>query len=214
MANVKIAVDQVLQGDFQIKSLNLLLVFQVNCPGCFIYALPLAETLYQKYGDRINVLGLSTAFEDFGLNTRDHTRDLLETGAVVGATKRYLQHQGHQANGQPIQFPIAFDQVGEAATLFDDADVEHICRQTPTFGTMDVAAQARLRHRVKQVLQNQALSARTFRLNQLQGTPSWLLFDGDSKILAQWFGHRAEAEVEAMLTQVLAAQPMALHTAT
>ena len=49
MSKFQIKTDQVLQGDFKVKSLNLLLAFQVNCPGCFIYALPLAENLHQKY---------------------------------------------------------------------------------------------------------------------------------------------------------------------
>ena len=85
-------ITKALQGDFQVKDLNLLLAFQVNCPGCFIYALPLAEKLHHQYGDRLNVLGLSTAFEDFDLNTADYTQCLLETGEVVGATKLYFQH--------------------------------------------------------------------------------------------------------------------------
>ena len=109
MTHFQIKVSQVLQGEFQLKSLNLLLTFQVNCPGCFIYALPLAARLHETYGDRLNILGLSTAFEDYDLNTLENTRHLLDSGTVVGMTKRYLRQQGQQTYDLPIRFPVAFD---------------------------------------------------------------------------------------------------------
>lgn len=203
MSKFKMRTSQVLQGDFQITSLNLLLAFQVNCSGCFIYALPLAEKLHQLYGNRLNVLGLSTAFEDFDLNTLEYTQCLLETGEVVGATKLFFQQNGRQSYSLPTTFPIAFDQVGEASELFDDNDVEHVCRLTPSFVTMDLATQTRVRARVNQVLKGRSPVGYTFSVNQLQGTPSWILFDGESTILAQWFGHKSENEVNAMIAPVL-----------
>lgn len=111
MSQFLLKIGQVLQGDFQIKDLNLLLVFQVNCPGCFVYALPLAAKLHQQYGDRLNILGLSTAFEDFALNTPQHTQMLLENGELVGMTQLYFQRQGQQTYPLPIPFPVAFDQL-------------------------------------------------------------------------------------------------------
>ena len=203
MPKFQMIIAQVLQGDFQIKRLNLLLVFQVNCPGCFIYALPLAEKLHHTYDSRLNVLGLSTAFEDFDLNTIDHTRCLLETGDVVGATKLYFQRHGQQIYTTPINFPVAFDQIGNGSELFNDTDIEHVCHLTPSFPQKDLAAQTRVRTRVKQVLQNRSPAAYTFSANQLQGTPSWILFDGDSNILTQWFGHKSETEVSAIIANAI-----------
>lgn len=205
MSKFQLKVAKSLQGDFQIKSLNLLLVFQVNCPGCFIYALPLAERLYQKYDARLNVLALSTAFEDFDFNTAGHTQRLLNTGEIVGATKLYFQHHGKQTYTHPIHFPVAFDQVDETSKLFDDNDVDHVCRLNPSFTQMDLDVQTRTRTRVKQVLESRSISAYTFSVNQLSGTPSWILFDGDSNILTQWFGHKSETEVDAIITRALAA---------
>ena len=44
----------------------VLQVFQVNCPGCFMCAIPEAIRLHQEYkDDGVRVLGLATAFEDF-----------------------------------------------------------------------------------------------------------------------------------------------------
>lgn len=62
MPQLKLRISQVLQGEFHLKKLNLLLVFQVNCPGCFVYVLPLAAKLHHAHGDDLNVLRLSTAF--------------------------------------------------------------------------------------------------------------------------------------------------------
>jgi hypothetical protein len=47
MKKLELQFDKELKGKFNLKNLNILLVFQVNCPGCFSYALPLFNTLYQ-----------------------------------------------------------------------------------------------------------------------------------------------------------------------
>ncbi len=161
----QLKISQVLQGDFEIRDLNLLLAFQVNCPGCFIYALPLAAKVHETYGDRLNVLGLSTAFEDFELNTAENTRRLLEAGETVGMTKLYLNEHGQSPYPVPIQFPVAFDSF--------EPD-------------------------------KPSLAGHTFRVNYLRGTPSWILFDGSSTILARWFGHRTESEVMSIIDRALA----------
>lgn len=175
---LQMKLSQILQGNFQIKGLNLLLVFQVNCPGCFAYALPLAASLHRAYSNRINVLGLSTAFEDFDLNTLENTRRLLETGECVGMTKLYLQQNGKSQYSTPILFPIAFDLIEDESDSLADRN----------------NSLASLRE-----------SGCTFRANHLNGTPSWILFDESLRILAQWFGHKPESEVEQILNQALGA---------
>ena len=177
MVHFQMKVSEVLQGEFQLKPLNLLLVFQVNCPGCFVYALPLAARLHDAYGDRVNILGLSTAFEDFDLNTADNTRRLLANGDVIGMTKLYLQQQGQTAYTVPIRFPVAFD--------------------APEFTALDLPLEPSAPQLVS--------SGYTFRRNQLRGTPSWILLDESSRILAQWFGHQSESAVELILQEALAA---------
>lgn len=102
-----LAVGAMAQGEIPSGSRLLVLVFQVNCPGCFQYALPTAEAIYSQ-GDRLglSVLGLSTAFEDFELNTIGNTRALVESGQVVGATRRVL---GSPRYTHSLSFPIATD---------------------------------------------------------------------------------------------------------
>lgn len=173
----QLKLSQTLQGDFQVKGLNLLLVFQVNCPGCFAYALPLAASLHKNYGSRLNILGLSTAFEDFDINTPENTRRLLETGECVGMTKQYLQQNGKSLYPTPILFPIAFD-------LLEGDGSDSLTERENSLDTLRGIGY-------------------TFRANHLQGTPSWILFDESLTIVTQWFGHKPESEVELILNQAL-----------
>ena len=47
-------------------SVVLIEVFQVNCPGCFIYSLPRAIDLHERYHQQgLVVISLATAFEDY-----------------------------------------------------------------------------------------------------------------------------------------------------
>ena len=66
-------------------------VFQVNCPGCFLYGIPEAINIYNKYrDDGVRVLGIATAFEDFDKNTFENLKMLAETGEVIGETQKAL----------------------------------------------------------------------------------------------------------------------------
>ena len=109
MTKFHLSTEQILQGDFTPQSINLMLIFQMNCPGCFIYALPLAAKLYEQYKNRINILGLSTAFEDFELNTIANTKKLLQSGEMVGVTRQYFLQEQIERYQVPLKFAIAFD---------------------------------------------------------------------------------------------------------
>ena len=102
-----LAVGDVIQGDMSLCTRTLLLVFQVNCPGCFTYALPLAEAIHNQANRLgIAVKALSTAFEDFDLNTVENTRALVEDGTLVGETKGALGRDSYEGS---ISFPVAVD---------------------------------------------------------------------------------------------------------
>ncbi|MEZ4282659.1 MAG: hypothetical protein R3F21_23935 [Myxococcota bacterium] len=102
-----LAIGTMAQGEIPAGDRLLVLVFQVNCPGCFQYALPTAEAIHRQ-GDRLglSVLGLSTAFEDFELNTIGNTRALVERGELVGVTRRVL---GSERYSNALSFPVATD---------------------------------------------------------------------------------------------------------
>ena len=153
--------EEILQGDFALGELNLLLVFQVNCPGCFLHSLPLAERLHGRFAARgLRVLGLSTAFEDFAVNTAGNTRLLLQEGTLVGTTAAYLGSRGISKREFGISYPVAFDRVAPVGGPGDSQP----CGQS-------------------------------FARNGLEGTPTWLLLDRESGILARQFGHPSEPEL-------------------
>ncbi len=154
MTKFTLRTERILQGQFALRPLNVALIFQVNCPGCFIYALPLAVKLHEKYGEHINVFGISTAFEDFDLNTVENTQKLLDTGEMVGATQAYFRTSEMERYPAKLDFPVAFD-------------------------------------------------TDTFYLNRLAGTPSWVVFDEEFNILANWFGHQPEAYVESVIATII-----------
>jgi thiol-disulfide isomerase/thioredoxin len=88
-------------------------VFQVNCPGCFMYGIPEAIELYNKYGESgLTVLGMATAFEDYDKNTLENLQKLLTTGEVVGETQKALSMYGQLKGGKlpyKIPFPVGMD---------------------------------------------------------------------------------------------------------
>ncbi|MBD3885809.1 hypothetical protein IFO70_29285 [Phormidium tenue FACHB-886] len=189
---IQLKIDRVLQGSFDLKALNLLFVFQVNCPGCFIYGFPLVNKLYWKYRESgLNVLGLSTAFEDFEYNTAANTELLLTQKQMVGATRQALGENYAQA----IDFPVAIDQFTTGTALATPANIERVCEAIAGFGNSSHLEQEALRQKVKTYLQKSTQTSATFTLNHLPGTPTFLLVDQNLELLEGWFGHTPEADV-------------------
>lgn len=204
MKKLHLKTSRIIQGDFAPEKTNLLLIFQVNCPGCFVYALPLAARLHGAYRDRqVKILALSTAFEDFALNTVANTQRLVEAGELVGMTQLFFQSQGISKFPLPLDFPIAFDRIGAGQEIFTDADIDLFCMPSAEPDRPNARLPDGPRPYLKQLLQSQTISSYTFTLNQLQGTPSWVLFDERFSILAQWFGHKSEAEVTQIIDRAL-----------
>ena len=88
MKKLRLEYASLLQGEFAPGKRNLLFVFQVNCPGCFFYGFPMVNNLQKTFGEQLSFLGLSTAFEDFELNTHANTSLLLSEKKLVGETKK------------------------------------------------------------------------------------------------------------------------------
>ena len=78
--------------DKQDDNIVLVEVFQVNCPGCFMYGIPESIQIYNKYkSDGVSVLGMATAFEDYDKNTVENFYSLRYS---IHKTTRtvYLKH--------------------------------------------------------------------------------------------------------------------------
>jgi hypothetical protein len=157
-------------------------VFQVNCPGCFLYALPQAVDLYRKYSERgLTVLGVATAFEDFDKNNLENLSRLAEHGVVVGETLLMLSRQGRlNANRLPyrIPFPLAMDRLTyRHDQVSDELITNFIQDHIPDFGQQNKAHQQQIMLQVENYFRSLDCHAETFECFELKGTPSHILVD-------------------------------------
>jgi hypothetical protein len=185
-----------IKTSFTPKKLNLLFVFQMNCPDCFIYGIPLVNEVFQKYNDsEFGILGLSTACEDFDLNTLENTLLLLEQNNLVGVTKEQLG-----ADYQfPILFPVVMDKKLSPEEAILEENVEKMCQINPNYPQWSIEEKQQVQNRVKEYLMSLPTISYTFTINQFPGTPTFILFDQALNILAGWFGdqnlHSLESEI-------------------
>lgn len=187
MRKLHIRVEEELQGNFSLQKLNLLLIFQVNCPGCFTHALPLFNELFEQYKNQLGFLALSTAFEDFDINTKENTKALLEKGELVGETKKMLNQYGKEKLPYPIHFPVAMDE--KMKTPDKNSVIENICYLNPDFQIWPDYDKNLMRERISEYLDQQSEISLTFTSNQLKGSPTLVLLNEKSELLQSWFGH-------------------------
>jgi len=169
--------------DKNIGKVILVEVFQVNCPGCFMYALPSAIEIYKKYSrDDVTVLGLATGFEDYDKNTLDNLRLLLTSGEVIGDTLNALRQYGQliENNKLPykIPFPVGMDILKKIERNFSDNYViDFMEANIENYKSYPDSDKKILFERVKHYLRNKEYSAMTFETYRLQGTPSAIVVD-------------------------------------
>jgi len=157
-------------------------VFQVNCPGCFLYGIPEAIDIHKKYGkDGVTVVGLATAFEDYDKNTLENLELLLKTGEVIGETRSALAQNGKLDDNKlpyKIPFRVAMDSLKkEPADLSQSKVMDFIETQFPDFRTYGEQHKAEFVERVKQYLRSKQYAAETFEEYALRGTPSSILIE-------------------------------------
>jgi len=194
-----VAIDTWVQGgpiDFNdfADSVVLIEVFQVNCPGCFIYALPTAVKLYEQYHDKgLEIIALATAFEDYDKNTLDNLKLLVNSGEVIGETFKALSQNGLLVgNGKlswKIPFSVAMDRVVPDNEPVTDQRVLAYTRQLLSqFDKLPDEQQQSILNQVRTFLEQKIMKAETFERFALQGTPSALLFDRNGKLHNVSFG--------------------------
>lgn len=157
-------------------------VFQVNCPGCFLYGIPEAINIYNQYADDgIRVMGVATAFEDYDKNTLDNLRALAEHGTVIGETYRALEQYGQLENDTlpyKIPFPLGMDELTRVnGQVSDDYIMAYIKAQLPDFDNESLSRRQDIIQRVRNYMSTKEYSAKTFEMYALRGTPSTILID-------------------------------------
>ncbi len=176
----------------------LIEVFQINCPGCFLYSLPQAIDLHQRYSDKgLTVLGVATAFEDFKLNTLENLQQLIEQHIVVGETEKTLAKQGRLIDGRlayHIPFAVAMDTIKQQRECTTEEVNRFIDQYVTDFHERKEAEQLYIKSQVIDYLNARLHSAETFKLYNLQGTPSHIIIDKKGILKACEFGHFTELE--------------------
>lgn len=185
-------------------------VFQVNCPGCFLYGIPEAIDIYKKYKDQgLTVLGMATAFEDYDKNTLENLQKLVTTGEVIGETYRALAQYGQLMDGNKIPykipFPVGMDMLKkESGQMMTDSKVmDFIEANILDFRSYSEKDRQLLVERVKQYLRSKEYSAKTFEEYALRGTPSSILVDRKGILRSTFFGSNGflEGAVEELLKE-------------
>ena len=194
--------------DKQNDNIVVVEVFQVNCPGCFMYGIPESIEIYNKYrSEGVSVLGMATAFEDFDKNTLENLQLLLETGEAVGETKKMLSQYGKSREDKisyKIPYPVAMDslvkQSGEVTKEKMDSLIKN---QIPNFDTQPENYKNQIYDRVRNYFMSKEFSAETFEMYSLQGTPSSILVDRKGILRDISFGQNGllESKIQNLLNE-------------
>ena len=185
--------------DQQRDNVVLVEVFQVNCPGCFMYGIPEAIEIFNKYkSEDVSVLGVATAFEDFDKNTLKNLELLVETGKVIGETEKMLGQYG-QLDGDKITYkipyPIAMDSlIKQSGDVTKENMDSLIKKQIPDFDTQPENYKNEIYDRVKNYFLSKEYSAETFEMYTLPGTPSSILIDRKGMLRDISFGQNGSLE--------------------
>jgi len=183
-------------------------VFQVNCPGCFMYGIPESIEIYNKYkSEGVSVLGMATAFEDFDKNTLENLHLLLETGEAVGETKKMLSQYGESQGGKisyKIPYPVAMDSlIKQSGDVTKEKMDSLIKNQIPNFDTQPENYKNQIYDRVRNYFMSKEFSAETFEMYSLQGTPSSILVDRKGILRDISFGQNGllESKIQKLLNE-------------
>ncbi|OJJ22332.1 hypothetical protein BKI52_06515 [marine bacterium AO1-C] len=192
-----------LQGDYTPRAINLAFVFQVNCPGCFVYGIPMINTLYEKYKEKVGFLGISTAFEDFDKNTVANTQLLLKQQVLTGETKKYFVTQGVTKYPQKVLFPVFFDRLTSPEKFLSSTHLEIIQQKLQRFDSTSSSEKANLTQQIVAHYQRLPQIAHTFSLNQLPGTPTFVIYNQQHEIINMFFGRQSLTVMASKLDTLL-----------
>jgi len=184
-------------------------VFQVNCPGCFIYGIPEAIANYNKYkNDGVIILGLATAFEDFDKNTVENLRLLLNEKKVIGETLTTLTYQSKLLDKgmltYSIPFPVGMDKLLKEKLPIDEKKImEVVNANVPDFDLYHQKDKEQIISRVKSYLETKPYSPLTFEEYSLRGTPSTIFIDKKGIFRETTFGSTGlmSATIEKLLSE-------------
>jgi hypothetical protein len=180
---------EVINGKFEPGPTNLMMVFQVNCPGCFMYGLPLLKELQAQYENKLSCFALATAFEDFHLNTEENVKLLINTGKLVGETLKAQQVGMLKWDSATLSVPVLIDEVVNQTELLHSEFVGSMIQNMFDRASTTAMEKENLSAKLGNYFGQLPKCGKTFAANLMRGTPSFFLFTDSLEILVQWFGH-------------------------
>ncbi|MBE9559321.1 MAG: TlpA family protein disulfide reductase [Proteobacteria bacterium] len=188
----------------------LIEVIQVNCPGCFVHALPEVIRLHESYEPQgLKVFAIATAFEHFDHNTLNNLQRLLQHGELIGDPLFQLEKADFlEDNKLPysIPFSVAMDKLVTNSSGVSEKEINQlILSQIPDFfdGALDEERKITIYQQAENYLKAKTYDARTFEMYQLQGTPSSILIDKSGVLRQVSFGatNTLESDIRQLLAQ-------------
>jgi len=188
----------------------LIEVIQVNCPGCFVHALPEAIRLHESYAAQgLKVFAIATAFEHFEHNTLNNLQRLLHDGELQGDPLLQLDKAGYLENGKlpySIPFSVAMDKLVKNDIEVNEKEISRfILSQIPDFFDNDFGEERKqaIYQQAEDYLKAKEYDAVTFEMYRLQGTPSSILIDKKGLLRQVSFGavNKLESEIKSLLRE-------------
>ncbi|NOQ90882.1 MAG: TlpA family protein disulfide reductase [Gammaproteobacteria bacterium] len=188
----------------------LIEVIQVNCPGCFVHALPEVIRLHESYATQgLKVFAIATAFEHFEHNTLNNLQGLLQHGELIGDPLLQLDKAGFLEDGKlpyAIPFSVAMDKLVKNNSGASEKEInQFILSQIPDFfdSKLDPERQQAIYQQAENYLRAKSHNALTFEMYQLQGTPSSILIDKTGSLRQVSFGavNNLETELQQLLDE-------------
>ena len=188
----------------------LIEVIQVNCTGCFVYALPEAIRLHENYKSQgLKVFAIATAFENFEHNTLNNLERLLQHGKLQGDPLDQLGDADFLENDKlpySIPFSVAMDKlVKNEEEASEQAIEQFILSQIADFhqGQFSESRKQEIYQRAESHLNAKTYNALTFEMYKLQGTPSNILIDKKGKLRQVSFGtdDNLERQIQVLLAE-------------
>ena len=188
----------------------LIEVIQVNCPGCFVHALPEAIRLHETYASQgLKIFAIATAFEHFENNTLNNLQRLLHDGELQGDPLLQLDKAGYLENGKlpySIPFSVAMDKLVKNNTEVNEKEINRfILSQVPDFFENDFGEERKqaIYQQAESYLKTRRYNAATFEMYRLQGTPSSILIDKKGLLRQVSFAavNKLESEIKSLLRE-------------
>ena len=188
----------------------LIEVIQVNCPGCFIHALPETIRLHETYATQgLKIFAIATAFEHFEHNTLNNLQGLLQQGELQGEPLSQLGKAGFLENNRlpySIPFSVAMDKLVKNEAEVNEKNInQFILSQIPDYhqGTLSSERKQAIYQQAENHLKAKTHNALSFEMYNLQGTPSSILIDKKGILRQVSFGaaNKLETDIQQLLNE-------------